>query len=349
MVEPPLPDYLLVRQEQEGRRTLLRATLLRGRAKAALPTGSRPMDARSQAKVLAPLAGGGQAGIEAAGRALAAMLPESVGSALDDSTETPLVVVHDLAASRWPWETLCLGKASRRPALTGGMSRHLESPALDAARWQRLRPATAPLPVLLVVNPTQDLAGAEEEGGRLRALWSQDPRLALTVLAGREATRSRLLEAFRSGRFDWVHYAGHALFDEIHPGDSGLLCARRERLRGSDLAGLADPPRLLVANACESGRVRAARGPRVAGAAMQAAGLAEAFLSAGITHYLGTWWPVADGPAARFAATFHARVLAGASCGAAVLSARQAVQDDGSSDWADYLHYGDPGSVLLPR
>ena len=357
--DPLLPDYLLVRQEQEGRRTVLRATLLRGRAKAALPTGSTAMDARSQAKVLSALAVGGKAGIDAAGRALAALLPASVSAALTqfpaDAKRQPLVVVHDLAASRWPWETLGLGDTGHRPAIVGGLSRHLESPSLDAARWQRQRPATAPLPVLLVMNPTQDLAGAEEEGSRLRALWSQDPRLTLTVLAGREATRARLLEAFRSGRFDWVHYAGHALFDEIHPGDSGLLCARRERLRGSDLAGLLEPPRLLVANACESGRVRDGRGPRAARSARaaaeaaQAASLAEAFLSAGITHYLGTWWPVADGPAARFAATFHAEVLAGASCGAAVLSARQAVRHDGSSDWADYLHYGDPGSVLLPR
>lgn len=344
----PLPDYLLVRQEQEGRRTVLRATLLRGQTKAALPTGCRPLEARLQTQVFAPLAGGaGTAGIEAAGRALAALLPEPVTTALANAGSLPLVVVHDLAASRWPWETLTLGPAQHRPALVGGLSRHLESPALDAARWQRLRPTTQPVPVLLVANPTEDLAGAEEEGERLAALWSGDPRLALTILRGREATRSRVLEALRSGRFDLVHYAGHALFDEVRPGDSGLLCARRERLRGSDLAGLALPPRLLLANACESGRVRRA-GDGLRRAALSA-GLAEAFLGAGIAHYLGTWWPVTDGPAARFATVFHARLLAGDSCGAAVLAARRGVQKAGSADWADYLHYGDPATVLLPR
>ena len=345
--EAALPDYLLVRQEQDGKRTVLRATLLRSRTKAALPTGTRTLDARSQARILSCLTKGGQAGIESAGRALAALLPESVTTSLGEPAASPLVVVHDLAASRWPWETLCLGDANHRPALSGGLSRHLESPALDAARWQRVRPPVVPLPVLLVMNPTQDLSGAEDEGNQLRALWSADSRLALTVLSGHEATRARLLDAFRSGRFEWVHYAGHALFDELNPGDSGLLCARRDRLRGSDLAGLANPPRLLVANACESGRVRHARD--TARRAAQSAGLAEAFLSAGITHYLGTWWPVADGPAANFAAAFHASVLAGGSCGAAVLAARQTVQRGGSSDWADYLHYGDPDSVLLPR
>ena len=341
-----LPDYLLVRQEQEARRTVLRVTLLPGRSKAALLTGMRLLDAKAQAKVFAPLAGdAGTVGVDAAGKALAALLPSEIVAALTPASESPLVIVHDTAASRWPWETLQLGVPPNRPALAGGMARHLEAPGLDMARWQASRQAPAPLNILLVVNPTQDLAGADSEGHQLQALWAADERVRLAVLAGKEATRSRVLTALRSGRFDLVHYAGHAMFDDINPAESGLFCARREVLRGADLATLTDPPYLMLVNACESGRVRGIS--RKQRQAALTSSLAEAFLRAGIAHYLGTWWPVADGAAATFATCFHRRLLEGANCGAAMLAARAALRQQGSGDWADYLHYGDPTAELF--
>lgn len=343
---PPLPDYLLVRQEQEGRRTVLRVALLPGRSKAALLAGVRVLDAKTQAKVFAPLANGaGNAGVDAAGKALAALLPTEIVAALTPASESPLIVVHDIAASRWPWETLQFGAPPNHPALAGGMARHLEATGLDMARWQATRPAPAALSILLVVNPTQDLAGADSEGHQLQALWAADARVRLAVLAGKEATRSRVLAALRSGRFDLVHYAGHAMFDDIDPAQSGLLCARREVLRGADLATLTSPPFLMLANACESGRVRGV--PQKQRQAALAAGLAEAFLRAGIAHYLGTWWPVADGAAATFATRFHRSLLEGANCGGAMLAARAALRQQGSGDWADYLHYGDPTAELF--
>ena len=342
----PLPDYLLVRQEQEGRRTVLRVALLPGRSKAALLAGMRVLDAKAQAKVFAPLAdGAGTAGVDAAGKALAALLPNEIVAALTPASESPLVIVHDTAASRWPWETLQFGSPPNRPALTGGMARHLEATGLDMARWQATRPMPAALNILLIMNPTQDLAGADSEGHQLQALWAADERVRLAVLAGKEATRSRVLTALRSGRFDLVHYAGHAMFDDIDPAQSGLLCARREVLRGADLATLTDPPFLMLANACESGRVRGV--PRKQRQAALSASLAEAFLRAGIAHYLGTWWPVADGAAATFATCFHRSLLEGANCGGALLAARAALRQQGSGDWADYLHYGDPTAELF--
>ena len=342
----PLPDYLLVRQEQEGRRTVLRVALLPGRSKAALLAGTRVLEAKAQAKVFAPLAdGAGTAGVDAAGKALAALLPDEIVAALTPASESPLVVVHDTAASRWPWETLQFGTAPNRPALAGGIARHLEATGLDMARWQATRPTPAPLSILLVVNPTQDLPGADSEGHQLQALWAADARVRLAVLAGKEATRSRVLTALRSGRFDVVHYAGHAMFDDIDPAQSGLLCARREVLRGADLATLTEPPFLMLANACESGRVRGVQ--RKQRQAALSASLAEAFLRAGIAHYLGTWWPVADGAAATFATCFHRSLLEGANCGGAMLAARAALRQQGSGDWADYLHYGDPTAELF--
>lgn len=343
----PLPAWLVVRQEQEGKRTVLRAALLTARAKAAVLAGTRPLDARQQARLLGPLLQEpNRDTVATAGRLLGGLLPDNVAAALLRTPEAPLVVVHDAPASRLPWETLTLGREAIAPALGAGLSRQLAADDLDVARWQQLRPGGGPVQVLLVMNPTGDLPGAESEGLALQALWADHAQVVVTVLAGREATRARVLEALQGGHFDLVHYAGHAMFDEVVPARSGLYCARRELLRGADVAALPRPPLLLFANACESGRVRGSRAPAVARPAVAATGLAEAFLRGGVAHYLGTWWPVGDRPAAAFATAFHTTLLAGSPCGVAVVSARQAVRAIGSADWADYLHYGDPAAGL---
>ena len=76
--------------------------------------------------------------------------------------ERHLVVVHDLAASRIPWETLVID--GKRPALLRGISRRYLASNLSVAKWREEQRQDAILRVLLVVNPTQDLAGAAAEG-----------------------------------------------------------------------------------------------------------------------------------------------------------------------------------------
>jgi CHAT domain-containing protein len=69
-------------------------------------------------------------------------------------------------------------------------------------------------------------------------------------------------------------------------------------------------------------------------------GFAEAFLRGGVASFIGTWWPVSDDAASRFAASLYGAVLEGQSIGAAVQAARAAVRNSRSGDWANYLHYG---------
>jgi CHAT domain-containing protein len=94
---------------------------------------------------------------------------------------------------------------------------------------------------LLVVNPTQDLPGAELEGQRVEKLLKEGLHTRLTVRQGADATRAVLRGEFRSGKYDLVHYAGHAFFDAAEPSRSGILCAGREVLSGAELSGLGNP------------------------------------------------------------------------------------------------------------
>jgi len=208
---------------------------------------------------------------------------------------------------------------------------------MSVAKWREERRLSARLEVLLVANPTEDLPGADEESRRVRkALDREDARV--TVLRGGEATRARLLDEFRSGAYDVLHFAGHAFFDTSSPASSGVLCAGGRVLSGSDLASLDALPALVFFNACESGRVR--QMGRVSRALARGTGLAEAFLRGGVANFIGTWWPVADVAASRFAVSLYERLTQGEGIGSALQAARAAVRRLRSADWANYLHYG---------
>ena len=258
-----------------------------------------------------------------------------------------MVVVHDAPSSQIPWETIRIGDWS--PAADTGLCRRYMADDLSVAKWLEERKYGKTLDVLLVVNPTADLAGAEAEGDRIKELLSARPWVKIRELRGPAATRGTLLEAFKSGDYDVVHYAGHAEFNEGHPELSGIRCYGSQVLSGADLAGLGNLPALVFFNACESGRVRGgAKAKRVdiIKRIQQNVGLAEAFMRGGVANYVGTYWPVGDASATTFAATFYPAILNGQSISRSLLDARRVVREAGSIDWADYIHYGSPHFIL---
>ena len=202
--------------------------------------------------------------------------------------------------------------------------------------------------LLLVVNPLGDLDGADREGKRIMQLAGSTAGIDVTPLLRKDATKAAILSALRTGKYDCVHYAGHAFFDPQGPSRSGLICAGREILSGADLLSISNLPFLVFFNACEAGRVRGrpAAAKRASVQVSQSYGVAEALMRGGIANFMSTYWPVGDAAAETFASTFYKSVLAGAPIGSALLEGRKAVRDAGDRDWADYILYGNFDFVL---
>lgn len=294
--------------------------------------------------------------VRRAGEELADLLltPELQQAMLDDG-DAPLIIVHDSEASRIPWETLAFGPGDgRKPACVGGLSRQYAVSLTGSiiAKWAEGRRTQQDLHLLLVVNPTEDLPGAAAEGDRIRRLFQSRRNVTLHELRGAEATKPRLLEQLSSGKFDALHYAGHAFFDPVNRQRSGLICASAGEgtepvLTGADLAGLGQFPPLVFLNACESARVRGGGpGETAQGTAANRieglAGVAEAFLKGGVANFIGTYWPVGDDSAELFAETLYSKLLEHLPLGPAITQARGKILQTGSGDWADYVFYGNP-------
>jgi len=357
----PDPTYLIVRQEEdrevEGKRLLdIRSSVLTAGAKATVVTGVRSVPAEEWDDNRLKITENLDADFEAPGEKLASsILAEEVLAVLPRQRDRHLVVVHDAPTSQIPWEAIAIPDSGRLwfPAAEKGLSHRYAADNLSVAKWLEERLRDDILSVLLVVNPTGDLAGAQAEGKAVKELFQTFPTgLRLDVLTRSEATRPALLSAFSSGKYDIIHYAGHAFFDERTPERSGILCANRVPLTGADLAGLASLPSLVFFNACESSRVRDANAPpplpepSAAERIQGAVSFAEAFLRGGVANFIGTYWPVGDLAAEAFAKSFYTDILHGCQLGEALQKGREVIRKQGSRDWANYILYGNPNFVL---
>lgn len=269
---------------------------------------------------------------------------ELISQSLSRSADSHLVIIHDRPSSGIPWEALYFGKSC--PALEAGVSRIYRTGTREKIHGRACLPRDATVRMLVIQNPTGDLKGAESEGMSLTELFNANHG-EVDVLSGKAATKASVIQALSSSSYDILHYAGHADFDEANPTNSGLICSDG-RLLAADIAGLTSMPQLIFLNGCESGRLRGgpAHGTSLSGqqfsALQSSVGLAEGFLMSGLMNFIGTYWPVDDLGATRFAQTFYKALLAGDSIGLAMRLARKEIGDAGLRDWANYLHFGDP-------
>jgi len=276
-------------------------------------------------------------------------LPDAMRDLICRSLEKPtahLVIIHDQASSTIPWEAFYFKE--RCPALEAGVSRLYRVTKRGRGGGRAILAHDVTLRMLVIENPTGDLGGAQNEGEELASLFEAN-RGKVKTLREAQATRANVLAELASGVHDILHYAGHADFVEEKPEESGLL-VRDGRITAADLMQIETAPQMIFLNACESGRMRGASDKPAAGSRKSTfaghVSLAEGFLLNGIANFIGTYWPVDDIAASRFAAAFYAGLLGGKPLTLAMREARRAAKSVNSRDWANYLHFGDPLYVL---
>ena len=256
-----------------------------------------------------------------------------------------LVMGVNALNSDLPWELLCDGAGflSRERVFSRVLG--TKQPGREAA----LPSPDAGLNVLVVSDPTGDLAASAKEANQLVAKLKGLPSVHVEHLHGPEATYSNVYDKLDAIRHDVLHYAGHFAFDALCPGTSGLQLADG-MLTADDLSTRPEIPRFFFANACESARVSGGLPPNGADLPFDQQGLAEGLLRQGVRAFLGSLWRVDDRAAETFALALYRALLKGQSLGEAVRLARIAVvkrHGEGQPAWASYALYGQPWMTLL--
>ena len=270
------------------------------------------------------------------------LLPEPIRQRLLAAEPSDLYLRLDEQLIHLPWELGFDGTDFLATKFCVGRQVITSAPTLKK-RASRIE--TGPLRVLLVADPTESLAQAVSEAESLCQLLDAVPRVKVTLVGGRLVEKADLLKKLQT--HDVVHFAGHSHYDPERPEKSGWHL-HDGVLTAGELSKLSDPSRIVFSNSCQAGATPAGRYQYEG----QAFGIGSAFLLAGVTNYIGTFWVVHDEESMLFAVAFYQGVAAGLSVGEALLRARkEIIRQKGwqGLTWASYMLYGDPTVTLLPR
>ncbi|WP_455393071.1 CHAT domain-containing protein [[Eubacterium] cellulosolvens] len=202
--------------------------------------------------------------------------------------------------------------------------------------------------MLFIANPTGDLEGAEEEVNYI--IKHLDPSIEVDVLKGNQATNASVLSAFRSGKYDIIHYSGHAEFNLAQPDESALICTNHRKIYAQEIKRILGGKPFVFLNACGSGREKICEdGESYTGSDTE--GLASSFILGGALSFIGSSWPLPDISAGILASEFYRIVLAGESVGVALHKARMHLKNERPEDinWMAFILYGDPTLKLTKR
>lgn len=267
------------------------------------------------------------------------LLTCSVKEKLSSTKVRDLMVNIDDNLVQIPWELLFDGDSFLCRKFNMGRIVRTGQKSSEAI----VRKISKPLKILIIADPKGDLEASYYEGEKLKSELVKKKKLVEVQMRSSDVNVNFLKGALRE--FDVVHYAGHADYDVKNPSNSGFLMADG-KLKAADvmkMIGSKPLPSLVLSNACRSGHTDIWKVGK--DYESEIFGLANAFLLAGVRHYIGTFWDVQDEPSFYFALEFYKELINGESVGEAVRKARQKLIDiygDEAVIWASYMLYGDP-------
>ncbi len=221
----------------------------------------------------------------------------------------------------------------------------------------RNRVLARPLKMLVLADPRGDLKGAYDEGTEIRNEIDKIDKnekandFINVSLHSDNITPDYIKQKIRN--FDFVHFAGHSDYNTQDPAKSGwrLSSGTMEAREIVKMAGTAAMPALIFSNACQSARTEEWNIKEHF--QDEIFGLANAFILAGVKHYVGTFWEILDEPSRRFALEFYRNLFSEEmSVGESIRRARKALIGEYGEEsivWASYLLYGDPTSNYMDQ
>ena len=271
---------------------------------------------------------------------------------LTDAPGDLVVLTLDDSTVDLPWELLYTretGFLSREKCLARSLQLStLGRQGAFVAPHSRMR-------VLVVGDPDPDhaLPGARAEAEAVAKLLDDHPGAEVEALIG-DVDFSSVSRELNAHSFDLLHYCGHARFDSLREGRSGLMLSDRV-MTADDLSARRFLPRVFFANACNSAQTGDGGAKGLLDGAVPTRNLVSSLLAANVRAFLGSMWKVEDEPARTFAVAFYQALLertrsTSVSVGHAVRHARAAVVEahgEGHPAWAGYALYGSPWKPVL--
>jgi CHAT domain-containing protein len=230
--------------------------------------------------------------------------------------------------------------------------------------WRQFRPAPAVTPALVLADPVTLLTRGGAAGERSATVLTPvrlgplpDARTegkavirhlgGGQLLVGKDASET-YVKRNAAGAFGLVHFAAHAVTDEVNPDRSAIYLSPGNskedgKLQVREIADLDLDGRIVVLSTCESASGGILRGEGVMG-------LARAFFQAGAHTVVASLWELRDDDGAALFDRFYRHIGKGKSVAAALQAAQRDRMDDGApaEAWAGVVVLGDGDRVPVP-
>lgn len=265
-------------------------------------------------------------------------LPVPIQKQLETTNEPIILKTND---NEIPWELLHDKKEFL--SLKVPIGRKLRSREIPRSnqvdRGEKIR-------FLFIANATGDLKAAEDEVEYIKSHLSEN--VEIDVLIREKATSAAILSAFGSGKYDVIHYAGHAEFNANAPDESALISANHNKIFAQEIKRIVGGKPFVFLNACSSGKEKMCEdGESYTGSDTE--GLASSFILGGALAFIGASWPLPDISAGILASEFYNQFLSGKTVGEALRLARIHLKNERPKDinWMAFTLYGDPTIKLV--
>jgi len=203
--------------------------------------------------------------------------------------------------------------------------------------------------ILFVADPTESLVEAKNEVVQIREALS-DGSFESDLLAGKNATVQNLISFIMNQNYDIMHFACHVEFNESNPEDTSIILNDGKltaKQMYSYMSGKS-PPTLVFMNSCSSAKSSSSGRYDLTG---ELSSLAQGFIKAGTSLYVGTLWPIYDKDAGELAVRFYKDYINGKPVGDCLRLARSNLYEktkNCNATWAAFVLYGDPSIAVRP-
>jgi CHAT domain-containing protein/Tfp pilus assembly protein PilF len=265
------------------------------------------------------------------------LLPDQIKTKIKGFSSGDIILLIDEPLVFIPWELLNDGKDYLSLKFNIGRIVRTSRAVRDAG----FRSVGVPPKMLVLADPCGDLAGAQKEAKVIRNELDKNGQVIVSTKTANISV-DYVKEHIRD--YDILHYAGHADQGQTHE-NSGLRlsdgCFSVDEIIKLGHAG--SLPALVFCNACQSAH------DNLKDIARGIFGIANAFLTSGVRHYIGCLWKIPDRESVTVAESFYRSVFSGKTIGESLcLTRHELIRQYGWSSlvWASYILYGDPSVVF---
>lgn len=265
------------------------------------------------------------------------LLPDQIRTKIKNSSGGNIILLIDEPLVFIPWELLHEG--NQYLSLKFNIGRIVRTSR--QVREGMSRSVGVPPKMLVLADPCGDLLGAQKEARVIRNELDKNGQVIVSTKTA-DITVDYVKKHIRD--YDILHYAGHADHGQSQEVSGLRLSDGCFSVLDIIKLGVTAPlPALIFCNACQSAHDNSNDINR------GVFGIANAFLSSGVRHYIGCLWKIPDRESVSAAEFFYRLIFGGKTIGESLrLTRHELIRQYGEASlvWASYILYGDPSVIF---